>query len=97
MTILHEDPLDCEIGDAFPDDGRVLLWESDVDDEVQGSTLYNPANKEIDPNLMNRVFKRITVEIDGRPVKVALLINPEDWIQQYPYGWTVLDTPNDGQ
>ncbi|MES2922125.1 MAG: hypothetical protein V4819_11290 [Verrucomicrobiota bacterium] len=40
---------------------------------------------------------RITAEIEGKPVNVALRIDPDNWTKDYPYGWKVIDILAEGQ
>ncbi len=97
MPRLLEDPLACEFGDAFPDDGRVVLWGWDVDDALWASTLYNPDSESIDPALQDRYFIQLTAEIDNEAVDLAVRVDPDNWIVQYPYGWNVIAVLTEGQ
>lgn len=51
----------------------------------------------IDPSVLDHVFMRITAEIEGKPVNVALRIDPDNWTKDYPYGWKVIDILAEGQ
>ncbi|MEO5716533.1 MAG: hypothetical protein ABIT37_23850 [Luteolibacter sp.] len=47
--------------------------------------------------MSDRIFKQVTAEIDGKPVDIAIRIDAAKWTEDFPYGWHLLDTLNDGQ
>lgn len=93
MAKIHENPLDCEVGEAYLDREDIPVWEWEPLEDVHVCTLYNPGSENIDENLLGRYFRFTTTEINGYVKDVMVRVDPDTFPAGFPVNAPDLEDP----